>query len=176
MKKLFLLCLIALVAGLVQAASIPLENASFEDPGTGKIWTGFDSASQGDVPGWSDVGGSYNDTGVENGGTVGSFKAFFQNNNQGAMQVTGYTIAAGDIYELTYDYIWGIRAELFATNDGGVTRTVLASATHSETSSGPWLDTVLSFTEDGTNAGMTLGIRLSNEGTTHGWTSVDNIR
>ena len=157
------------------AASIPLVNPGFEQPGTGKIATGFNSP---DIPGWANAGPSgYNDTGVEGGGVgEGSWKAFLQNNNAGAMQVSGHTIVAGDAFTLTYNFNSGGNFELFRTADNGVTRTALATIQHNN-GSGTKLNQTLSYTATGADAGMQIGVRVFNGPTTGaGWIQVDNIR
>jgi hypothetical protein len=80
------------------AVPIPVENFSFELPGTTKQ-TGFDS-----VPGWK-TDGTCRDSGVETGYTPtdGLWTAFLLNADPAVWQLTTHTIAAGDVYQLKVD-------------------------------------------------------------------------
>ncbi len=97
---------VLLVASNKAAVATPIDitvvNPGFEQPGTGKIHSGFDTSGS-DVPGWSS--GAYNDTGVEEGGHTGSYHAFLNSGDSeggDVIQLTGHQIASGESFALTY--------------------------------------------------------------------------
>jgi hypothetical protein len=90
---------------------IPIENPSFEEPGTEKIkgwdadcsdpaWTG----SIEDIPGWTCDAPAF-DSGVETGWTPtdGLWTAFIEAEDSAVYQIPGYVIQEGDIIELDAD-------------------------------------------------------------------------
>jgi hypothetical protein len=92
---------VALTVIQAQAQIIPIENPSFELPGTVKIQSGWDT-----IPGW--YSGAATDSGVEFPGGVGFdglMAAYSKNadaaNNIWANQNTGYTINSGDSLDLS---------------------------------------------------------------------------
>jgi hypothetical protein len=90
---------------------IPIENPSFEEPGTEKIkgWDGdcSDPAWTGsleDIPGWTCDAPAF-DSGVETGWTPteGLWTAFVATGDSAVYQIPGYVIEEGDIIELDVD-------------------------------------------------------------------------
>jgi hypothetical protein len=75
-----------------------LNNPGFELPGTGKISSGYAT-----VPGWTNSGTAYSDTGVQPGGHSGSWEGYGQSSDDGAYQIArNYQIQTGDQFTLTW--------------------------------------------------------------------------
>jgi hypothetical protein len=96
------LCLIA--SSGAQAQSITLVNPSFEQPGTGKISTGFST-----IPGWGYFNGGFTatDSGVEDDATpYGNFNAYLNagdsHNGIYPSQETSYTLLGTESLQLTF--------------------------------------------------------------------------
>jgi len=186
---------IASLALVAQAsAAVTLTNLGFEDPSAGKI-TGFDATT--DVPGWSDVTSTVNDSGVESAAAhSGSYQAFFMGrgatNDRGVYQMTGHMIALGDVITVGYwaKNIWagsemtvvvfadspdvGANELGWATTDAGGSKS--ASLTWNTTVSalnGTWQYYELQLTADATHAGQQLGVHFAN--TSGGWTALDDV-
>lgn len=101
----------ALLALQAQAQNL-LQNGSFEQPAAGKIWTGYSSATQPDVPVWFTPGAQQaQDTGLENpggSGFDGLYAAYLStldshaSPGQGtAAQTTSYVLQSGDVLSLS---------------------------------------------------------------------------
>jgi hypothetical protein len=85
------------------AAEIPVENFSFEQPGTGKIATWDNPAN--DIPGWFTTGPNV-DSGVESdwpGSTHGAWAGFLYNRDAAVYNQTGHAIGPNDIFTLRVD-------------------------------------------------------------------------
>jgi len=100
--------LLMLMAATCQAASITVENYSFEQPGQGKIkgWNGEGSGGTPavDIPGWSGDTAAF-DSGVETGynPTGGDYSAFLRSGDPSVWQLTDCNIVAGEVYDLKVD-------------------------------------------------------------------------
>jgi len=179
--------MVCCVVGFVQAGSIPLTNAGFEQPATGKI-TGFDTG----VPGWSDVGTNA-DSGVEGsppwwGVHSGDYAAFFESYqgglNLGAYQMTGYKIRTGDIFKVGFwaTNIWdgsSLTVTLFGGNVGtpadelgSYTATV---GTGSGGGGGVYNYFEVEVPATSGSVGKELGIKFVNPGTTENWVGLDDV-
>ncbi|MEM7478160.1 MAG: PKD domain-containing protein, partial [Planctomycetota bacterium] len=100
---------------------VTLTNPGFEAPGTGKIQDGFDGSI--DVPGWSNGGASYLDSGVENGGSSGSYRGFLANSDSSVFQLTSHSLIAGEQLALSFAArsTWGngiLQARLYYEENG----------------------------------------------------------
>ena len=162
---------------------ITLVNPGFEEPGTGKIDTGFDVANN-DVPGWSNAGSVYADSGVENGGQGGSaWRGFLRNIDDGVMQVTNHTAAAGDRLTLSW---WGsntwqareLTGGLFyfdAANQRQMLGTTAATFTGDTAPYSEWTVNV-EILPNSPAVGQKIGVYFDN--TTPGnanWVGIDNV-
>lgn len=81
--------------------SVTLVNPSFELPAAGKIASGFDTVGS-DIPGWSNAGTIYSDSGVEMDGIDGDWRAFLRSSDDGIFQTTSHTAAANDRLNLSF--------------------------------------------------------------------------
>ncbi len=106
-----------------------LANGSFEDPGAGKIQNDWTL-----IPGWSSDSVPV-DSGVEEHGsrpTDGTYYSFLFAGDSSVWQATSHTIAADELFTLVFDARdvsadWDLTYSIFATTDGGATRTTLDS-------------------------------------------------
>ncbi|HNQ90630.1 MAG TPA: PEP-CTERM sorting domain-containing protein [Verrucomicrobiota bacterium] len=176
---------VALAAAMpLWAASITVENFSFELPGTGKVraWNGENGV---DIPGWaSDTTAA--DSGVESdwpGSSEGSWAGFLMGTDPAAWQLTGHTIAAGDTFTLLVDAHnnWSATTPAHLTmslyyDDAG-SRVTAGSSTVELTDS--FAQYSLAF-DSGTlpgSIGKNIGIMLQNGATTSdSWIGIDNVR
>lgn len=117
----------ALIGGIALSSpasgqAVTLVNPGFEQPATGKIANGFDSAT--DIPGWSNAGTIYTDSGVEMGGREGGWRAFLRSSDHGIFQVAPHNAAADERLTLHYwaSNTWqstSMTAGLFYLDTGG---------------------------------------------------------
>jgi hypothetical protein len=153
---------------------VPVENFSFELPGTSKQ-KGFDS-----VPGWH-TDGPCADSGVETGWTPtdGSWTAYLMSGDPSVWQLTNHVIAAADVLRLKVDArITGaapaLRVALYYDNNGARVR----AASQDMTLSNAMREYSLSFSASAVPAsvGHKIGIEFSNIGTGDTWLGLDNVR
>jgi hypothetical protein len=184
-QKMFLNAVAYMVIPLPVA--VPVENASFELPGTVKIkgWNGEGIAGTPavDIPGWaSDANSVIADSGVETGfgATDGTWTAFLMGADPSVWQSTGFVIAADDIFALSVDArnTWQgttLRMTLYY-EDGGL-RVPAATADVTVTDAMQTFKLSLAVTDVPAAAGKVLGIEFKNV-TTEGnsWIGLDNVR
>ncbi len=154
---------------------VPVENFSFELPGTTKQ-TGFAS-----VPGWH-TDGSCRDSGVETGYTPtdGLWTAFLLNADPAVWQLTGYTIQAGDIFQLKVDS----RITYMATTlqavlyyDQGGTRVPVGTGKFTIAAGMQEYMLICAAADVPASVGNKLGIELKNASTGgDNWAGIDNVR
>ena len=172
MSKLTVGCtVLALSAGGVAGVVLPVENFSFEAPGTVKQtdWEG--------IPGWSSDSPA-RDSGVETGqgGTDGVWTGFLWSDDPPVWNLTPHVIAAGKSYRLAIDArttggSGALRIRLFYVQDA---RQTLATADVIPQSGMQTYS--LQFRADAVPAGIgkQIGIELENVGS--GWVGVDHVR
>ena len=174
-----------LMSGMALSASadpIPLVNPGFELPGTGKIAGGFDMAAN-DIPGWSNTGTVYNDSGVESSG--GTWIAFLRGGDDGIFQTTSHTAAANQ--RLTLDYkarsTWqatDVTAGLFYLDASGQRQnlqTGIANVTGNPDTS-PFANFTLNYDipVDSPANGRPVGVFFDNTTTAAGtWAGIDDV-
>jgi len=155
-------------------AAVDVENFSFELPGTEKLKS-FDT-----VPGWS-TDGPCVDSGVETGYTAtdGEWTAFLMSGDPSVWQLTGHTIAEGDVLELKVDarITWAattLRMSLYY-DDNGIRVPV---ATDEVTLTDGMQEYTLSFSAGDVpeSVGQQLGIEFANASTGDTWIGLDNVR
>ena len=167
---LFLLCVWS-----VQAATVFVENHSFELPDRGKLqnWEL--------VPGWSSDTVAA-DSGIDDIGWVtptdGRWMGYLMGSDPNVWQVTNAVIASGQIYELKVDVIASYFANsfsmaLFYVDESGI-KVQVASRTVAIT--GTWQTFTLTFNADDVPASVEkkIGIVLDNPGSN--WLAMDNVR
>lgn len=165
-----------LLAGVARAVPIPVENFSFELPGTTKQ-TNFTN-----VPGWhTDIVAA--DSGVETGYTPtdGTWTAYMRGGaaDPTLWQLTGHKIVAGDVFELKVDarITWQattMRMTLYYDKDGAR----VPAATQDVTLTSAMATYTLSFAsvKVPASAGYKLGIELANISGDNTWMGLDNVR
>jgi len=171
-----------------------LSNPGFELPGTAKIKTGYTT-----VPGWTNSGTTYTDTGVQSGGHSGAWEGYGQSSDDGACQIAGnYQIQTGDQITLTW---WskgesnGTNSTYAGTNSSDPKQTVTllrAAATNTAYAStirlaiqtngmpgGIWTPYTLTYTAIAADAGKYIGVSFvtaKNSGKTSGtWAAYDDF-
>jgi len=167
-----------------QPENIAVENFSFELPGTEKIkgWNGEGVAGTPavDIPGWnSDT--EVVDSGVETGysATDGDWTAFLMSGDPSVWQLTGYTIADGDVLELKVDarITWAATAmQMTLYYDDNDTRVPAATDEVTLTEEMQEYTLSLSAADVPESVGKQLGIEFSNASTGDTWIGLDNIR
>jgi len=178
-------------ANSTEAAATPVyilpafSNPGFELPGTGKISSGFST-----VPGWSNAGSTYANSGVENAPAShgGSWHAFCKGSDSGAYQLLGYQIQAGDTITLNW---WaehtgggGSSGQIVSLISAPSQTSQYSSATILSTtngalngngsSSGPWTQYTLSYEATAADAGNYLGVFFNNN-TSSNWSGFDDF-
>ena len=172
-----------------------LINPGFELPGTGKISSGYAT-----VPGWTNSGTAYSDTGVEPGGHSGAWEGYGQSSDDGAYQIAAnYQIQTGDQFTLT----WWSQGEWNGTSSGPYAGTnpsdpkqtvtlLRAAATNTAYAStvrlalqtngmpgGTWTSYTLTYTAIAADAGKYIGVSFvtaKNSGKTSGtWAGYDDF-
>jgi hypothetical protein len=167
---------------------IPIENASFEEPGTEKIkgwdadcsdpaWTG----SIEDIPGWTCDAPAF-DSGVETGWTPtdGDWTAFLATGDSAVYQIPGYVIEAGDKIELDVDsrITWNattLEMRLFYSDDKWNYTTIVSDLFELTETMAPYS---VSFDADdhADGIGNKLGIAFANASDLTGsWIGLDNV-
>jgi hypothetical protein len=164
-----------------------LINPGFEQPGTGKISTGFAS-----IPGWTNAGSAYTDSGVElSDAESGSYAAYCRAGDSGALQIINYKINAGDLINLTWwavhtggstgastQLVCLVSAPLLAT---GYVNTILLVSTNSVlngtgSTPGIYQQYNLTYTATSSDAGAYLGVYFNNATTAgNNYASFDNF-
>jgi hypothetical protein len=178
-------------ANSVEASATPVyivpdfSNSGFELPATGKISSGFST-----VPGWSNAGSTYANSGVENtpASHGGSWHAFCKGSDSGAYQLLGYQIQTGDTITLN----WWAEHTGGSAGSGQIVSMIrapsqtaqYASATILSTTngalngygstSGPWTQYTLSYKATAADAGNYLGVFFNNN-TTSNWSGFDDF-
>jgi beta-galactosidase len=160
-------------------------NPGFELPGTGKIASGFAT-----IPGWTDAGSSYANSGVETSPAShgGSYHAFCKGSDSGAYQITNYQLQLNDQVTLTW---WAEHTG----GSGGSTQSVSllsapsASAAYASTtaltsttgavngygsSSGPWTQYTLTYNAAPEDVGNFVGVYFNNT-TSSNWSGFDDF-
>jgi hypothetical protein len=189
MRKLSLsiFLFLVLVSSVLGAPGVPIPvvNFSFELPGTEKIkgWNGEGVAGTPavDIPGWaSDT--VVVDSGVETGYTPtdGLWTAFLMNSDPAVWQLTGYTIAAGDIFQLKLDSrityaATDLQAVLYYDQDG--TRVPLATQEFAIAAAMQEFTLICAAADVPASVGNKLGIEFKNVSTgSDNWAGIDNVR
>ncbi len=153
---------------------VPVENFSFELPGTSKQ-KGFDS-----VPGWH-TDGPCADSGVETGWTPtdGSWTAYLMSGDPSMWQLTSHVITATNELRLKFDArityaATALRASLYYDNNGPR----VPAAGQVITLSDAMREYTLSFSAGTVPAsvGHKIGIEFSNTSTGSSWLGLDNVR
>jgi hypothetical protein len=182
MKKMVVLAVLLLVA-VTQAAPIAVENYSFELPAAGKI-KGWNAEVGADIPGWASDGQAI-DSGVESdwpGSTEGVYSGYLMGGDPSVWNLTGYVVAAGDVFTLQVDSRnnWSAatpaQLELSLYYDVAGVRNQAASVIVDLTDS--WAGYSLTFTADDLAAsiGNPIGIELKNAASSSSWIGIDNVR
>lgn len=168
--------LVALLAGIVQATPITIENFSFELPGTGKQ-TGFAN-----VPGWN-TDSAPADSGVETGYTPtdGTYTAFLRGDpaDPALWQLTDHRIVRGDVFELKVDarntyQATTLRMTIYYDVDGAR----VVAATQNVTVTDTMAEFTLSFdsTTVPASAGHFVGVEFANVTGAGTWLGLDRVR
>lgn len=201
-NKLVLSSIIGLAAvSLAQAQPISLVNASFEQPGTTKISSGWST-----VPGWGffNGAGAATDSGVESDSPLdGVMNAYLNAADSHAgiypSQETGYSIVGGENIQLTFDarYTYGstgpgggwsqpmsapeqVQADLYYVNGGAPV--IFNSSVVTWDASGlgtPWATYTFTGTTPFAAAGDFLGVDFQNisaDPNYYNWLEVDNVQ
>lgn len=165
--------------------AVPVENASFELPGTAKIkgWNGEGVAGTPavDVPGWSSDT-VVADSGVETGysATDGQWTAFLKGADPSVWQLTNYIIDAEDVFELQVDArsTWQgktLRIILFYDEEGIRIPVAFVDATVADAMQ--TFSLVFDAKEAPDAVGKKIGIEFDNVTTTgDSWIGLDNVR
>jgi len=169
------------VAAAIPAVPIDLINPGFELPDSGGKLIGFDSSP--DVPGWSDVGTSA-DSGVENsfyGVGSGAYAAWFKNTDDGAYQMTGYTIHTNDLFLVGFSAAnaWDsdqLTVTLF-TGSAASPAEILGTYTATLGASGSWAPYSAEISATAGSVGQELGIMFHDPSTlaAQNWSAVDDV-
>jgi hypothetical protein len=156
-----------------------------------KVFQGFDMPGN-DVAGWSNTGTNYGDSGVDfagdNGLTVvsGEVAAYLHTGDDGAYQITGYPVQAGDQLTLTWwaksTYLTGAQQVqlLSATNptDAYTNLTVLATSTDPLYYSGNGADYfqyTLTYTATAADDGKLIAVSFLNNGAANSYAAFDDF-
>lgn len=171
-----LILLVGLSVGVAQAVPIPVENFSFELPGTTKQ-ANFES-----VPGWS-TDTVPADSGVEldHSPTDGSWTAFLRGGaaDPSIWQLTDHTIINGDVFELTVDAMSTSNATTFRmTLYYDVDGSRVVGATQDVAITGTMATFTLTFASADVldSIGHKLGIEFANVTGDSTWAGLDNVR
>jgi hypothetical protein len=161
-----------------------IENFSFELPGTEKIkgWNGegVDGTSAVDIPGWSSDA-IVIDSGVETGYTPtdGDWTAFLMSGDSSVWQLTGHTIADGDVLELKVDarITWAattMQMTLYYDDNGAK----VPAATSEVNLTDSMQEYTLSFSASDLpeSVGQKIGIEFANVSSGDTWIGLDNVR
>ena len=171
------LCCMSLYSLILYAASIPLTNPGFNQPGTVKI-KGWNGENGTDIPGWSSDGAAA-DSGVEtDSGTpdLDGWRGFLMDSDPAVYQVTSETIVSGTTYTLSVDLkstAGTSTISLFYIDDAGGKVTVVSSQI---ILTGSWINYFLDYTADNgpmDAIGKYLGVMIDNDGS--GWLGLDNV-
>lgn len=166
--------------------SITLVNPGFEEPATGKIQSGFDTVGS-DVPGWSNLGTIYTDSGVEAMGPHGgAYRAFLRSSDDGIFQTTTYNAAADDRLTLNYwaSSTWqstSMTAGLFYLDTSGQRQNLTTGVATIGTGSGsgPFAEYTLSYDilAGSPAIGRPVGIFFDNTSSNTGdaWAGLDDV-
>ncbi|MBN1518059.1 hypothetical protein JXA32_15960 [Candidatus Sumerlaeota bacterium] len=168
------------LSGNVRYTKIDLVNPGFEEPGTGKIWHGFDDNP--DVPGWSSK--QWKNSGIEFGHHVertGTSAAYlWAAEKASCYQITNHGIHDGEMYRLSF---WANNAPNLKVELIGWTETrevPLAEAVFNHNSK-DYMNYSLDCTvkPDLMAAGMWLGIRFTDINTPppgqNTWAYIDDV-
>ena len=183
------------LASLVQAqAQNLLLNNSFEQPGTGKISSGFGG---GLIPDWT--GNAATDTGVEYpqiAAQDGSMSAYFMMADGYAQQTTSHQIQSGDSFNISFYTLnnWTTEGSYYPNSEGQMTVSLyygsLANTIGTYTfdaglgagGSATWLNQSLTVPSSSLPVGaigQDIGIEILNTsdalGATHSWIDVDSV-
>jgi beta-galactosidase len=181
-------CLLTLMTAISQAASIPVENYSFEQPGLQKIkgWDG-QCADPGwgglayDIPGWKSDSPAW-DSGVETGygPTDGDWSAFLMASDPAVWQLTGQAILAGTTYRMKVDArtTGGNTGQLKMTLYYDIAGNRIAAASSTTLLTDSMAEYSLSFDSSTVPAavGHRLGIEFRNVSPGGSWLGLDNVR
>jgi hypothetical protein len=160
-------------------------NGDFEQPGTGKINSGFDVAGN-DVPGWKNAGPNQSDTGIESSGSGhnSSFAAYLHRGQSGAYQITptamqlNYTITLNWWARDSWQGVTQRVSILSATSqqDAFGSTTVLASQTNNLSGTG-WTQYSINYTVGAGDVGKLIGIafQTAEPATDAGWANLDDF-
>ena len=167
---------------------IEIANYSFEEPDSNKIkgWDGVCSdpawTNLVDIPGWQCDEDAW-DSGIEQQWTPtdGVYTAFFMGQDDGAYNITDYTISEGDEFLLTLDArdIWAtdlLEIELFYINDNNerVTMGITNDDITPEMSEHSLTTSTASYPN---SVGHKIGIWIDNVSTSdQSWLAIDNVR
>jgi len=164
--------------------AVQIENFSFELPGTEKIkgWNGegVDGTPAADIPGWSSDTVIV-DSGVETGyePTDGDWTAFLMSGDPSVWQLTGHTIAEGDVLELKVDarITWAataMRMTLYYDDNGAR----VPAATSEVNLTDSMQEYTLSFLASDLpeSVGHQVGIEFTNASSGDTWIGLDNVR
>jgi O-glycosyl hydrolase/regulation of enolase protein 1 (concanavalin A-like superfamily) len=175
------------VAATPSAASTNqlLLNPGFEQPGTGKITTGYAT-----VPGWANAGTTYSDTGVETSPAPhsGAYSAYCKGSDGGAYQIANYQMNAGDTITLTWwaEHSGGagsstqavslVSASSLSAAYSATTALIANSAAlnGSGSSAGPWTQYTLAYQATATDVGRYVGVYFNNA-TPGNWDGFDDF-
>ncbi|KPK40238.1 MAG: hypothetical protein AMJ65_10780 [Phycisphaerae bacterium SG8_4] len=154
--------------------SVPIENSSFELPGTDKQ-TGFDN-----VAGWS-TDGPCADSGVETGYTPtdGDWTAYLMSGDPSVWQLTDHIIAEGQTIELKIDarITWAATSMLMVIYyDDNETRVPVATIDVVLSDSMQEFNLSFSAGDVPESVGRNVGIEFSNSSSGDTWVGLDNVR
>jgi hypothetical protein len=153
---------------------VPIENSSFEQPGTEKQ-TGFEN-----VPGWN-TDEPPADSGVETGYTPtdGDWTAYIMSGDPSVWQLTDYTISEGIVFEMKVDarITWAattLQMTIYYDDNG----TRVPAATSEVTLTDAMQQYSLSFSANDVpeSVGHKIGIEFTNISTGDTWIGLDNVR
>lgn len=195
MKKLLILTVTMLIVGstpATAAVSIPVENFSFELPGTIKqaCWDGEKSGST-DIPGWTDGPAIAHDSGVERDTAYGStepnstsWAAFLENADTPVWNLVNHIISSGEQFTLQIDLKdnWknttACSAIISLYYDNAGTRVPVASTTVTPLTAYSTFSLEFAADSDPNSFGHQLGIEIDNVSASPGssWIGIDNVR
>jgi len=174
-----------IIAYLLRPKEVPIENFSFELPGTEKIkgWNGegVSGTPAVDIPGWASDS-AVADSGVETGYTAtdGEWTAFLMGSDPSVWQLTDYVIDAEDVFELQVDArstgsATTLRIILFYDDEGF--RMPAAFADVAITDAMQTFSLVFNAADMPEAVGKKIGVEFDNV-TTNGdsWLGLDNVR
>ena len=170
-----------------EPVAVPVENGSFELPGTAKI-KGWNGETGEDIPGWSSDTEAV-DSGVESdwpGSTDGVWSGFMMGSDPSAYNLTDYVISAGEQFTLLVDLQdnWTdggepeVTISLYYDEAGARVTVASATVTPPDQAEGGWTEYSVEFAADDApdSIGKAIGIEIDNVSAASSWIGMENVR